>query len=88
MVPAPKPPCEQAADLVARVPGLRAEGKLERSRRALARAAELCPAKAGETWEAQLAVLGELGAIDEQKKLVSTVLSTAGAAEGAQKAAR
>ncbi|MDI1448340.1 hypothetical protein [Polyangium sp. 6x1] len=85
---APKPPCEQAADLLARVPGLRAEGKLDRSWRVLARAAELCPAKAGETWEAQLAVLGELGAFDEQKKLASVVLSTAGAPDGAKKVAQ
>jgi WD40 repeat protein len=86
--PAPVSPCTQASQLIARVPGLRTEGKLDRTRRVLARAAALCPEKASETWEAQLAVLGELGAIEERKQLAVTVLAAAGAPEGAKKGAQ
>ncbi|MCC6524812.1 MAG: hypothetical protein IT373_19305, partial [Polyangiaceae bacterium] len=40
----PAPGCARAAELRARVPGLREAGRLDRALRAIVRANELCPA--------------------------------------------
>src|SRR4051812_42756386 len=48
--PAQRPPCEVAAEQRVRVPGLLAEGRLDRTVRVIRRADAMCPASAKESW--------------------------------------
>jgi WD40 repeat protein len=70
MVEAPKPPCDQAAELRVRVPKLYAEGRLDRTVRAIRRADLLCPATAPETWPTLIDTLVTLGRYDEAHKAI------------------
>ncbi len=70
---APKPPCDQAAELRARVPALRDAGKLDRTVRSLRRADLLCPATARDTWPTLLDALVELGRYDEAHKQIELI---------------
>lgn len=70
---APKPPCEQAAELRVRVPKLYAEGRLDRTVRAIRRADLLCPATASETWPTLLDALVDLGLYEQAHKTIESV---------------
>jgi WD40 repeat protein len=69
------------------VPDLLAEGRLDRARRALRLAADLCSG-AEPTWTVELATLTELGALDEARTLARTVLASTKATTEATHAAR
>ena len=82
-----RPPCDRAAELRGRVHGLLAQGKLFRTRRALARANKVCPATAKETWAVEVTALTELGALGEAKDLAETIIKAKDAPAEAKKAA-
>ena len=82
------PPCERSAALRARVPDLLAQGRLDHSLRAIARANVLCPATAPATWAAEIATLVEVGDLLAAKQLAQTIAAAANAPELARQAAK
>ena len=89
--PSPPTPCEVAAAQRARVPGLLAKGRLDRTVRVLDRADALCPASAPASWAARVGALADLGRREEAQKLADEIDASAGApaeARAAAKAAR
>jgi WD40 repeat protein len=86
--PAPPSPCAIAAVERARVPGLLAEGRLDRTARVLERADQLCPASAPETWEARITTLAELGRIEDVERVATIIEASAQATPGARAAAQ
>lgn len=71
----------------ARAPNLLAEGRLDRSLRAIARANVLCPATAPETWAVEVATLVEVGDLLAAKELARTIAAAASAPDLAKRAA-
>lgn len=82
-----KAACERAAALRARVPGWRAEGKLDRARRAMLRAEAACPASAPASWSELLDLHAELGAYREGLSLAEKVERASDAPAAAKQAA-
>lgn len=90
--PPPRPtsaadPCAFAATLRSRVNGLLAQGRLDRVRRVLARANQLCPATAPESWGDEVTTLAELGRFDEARALAGQIDAAPSAPAAARKAA-
>jgi WD40 repeat protein len=81
-------PCEVAAVQRARVPGLLAEGKLDRTVRVIARADALCPKSAPETWGALVTALADLGKVADARRVADAIDAAAGSSEAARTAAR
>lgn len=80
--------CAEAAVQRGRVTGLLATGKLDRTRRVLRRASELCPSEAREGWLVEIQTLAELGDWDAVRALARTIESDARATADAKDAAR
>ncbi len=72
--PAPaETPAEHAARLRARVPGLLAQGKLDRALRVLAFADTVWPASEPESWAPRVDALAEIGRYAEARKLAAEI---------------
>jgi hypothetical protein len=71
--PAAGAACEQAAVSRARVPGLLAEGKLDRVVRVVEESDRVCPETAPTTWPALLETLLELGRWEEAESLAAEI---------------
>lgn len=82
------PPCVRAAELRGRVAGLLGQGKLDRARRAISRANNLCPSTARETWAAEVATLAELGAAEEARAVATAIGAASDAPPEAKAAAK
>ncbi len=86
--PPPPPPCEVAAEQRARVPGLLAEGRLDRTMRVIERAGALCPKSAPATWAVLVATLAELGRGDDVRQVADAIDASADADPEAKAAAK
>ncbi len=82
-------PCEKAGAQRARVPGLLAQGKLDRTLRVIAKANALCAAEARETWGEEVETLAEIGRYAEARALAETIAkSDAAGAETKSRASK
>lgn len=81
-------PCELATRERARLPGLIAEGRLDRALRVLAKANRLCPGGRGSTWEIEVEALAEVGRYADAKALSTVIDEAAAASPAAREAAR
>ncbi len=86
--PRTDPACEQAARSRAGVPGLLAEGKLDRTVRVLQQANLACPATAPLTWPQLAETLLELGRADEAAAVAAEMEHGAAATPDALRAAQ
>ena len=72
----------------ARIPGLLAAGRLDRTVRVLSHADALCPASAHESWAWRVRALAELGRAGEARKVADAIDASAAASPEARVAAR
>ena len=86
--PAEATSCKTAAAQRARVPGLLAEGRLDRTVRVIERADALCPSTAQDTWAPLVTTLAELGRAADAAKLADAIDAGAPAASPARAAAK
>lgn len=86
-LPVAPSPCALAAAQRARVAGLLAEGRLDRTLRVLDRADALCPTSTPESWAARVSALAAIGRADEARRLAE-VIGASGVASAEATAAR